>query len=534
MKSSHGSIESLALGILLTGIAAKLFSLGHGFFGDPFHHGEFVASLPAVLAGNMAFFTIHGGLDWLPAWFSHQVFGSANYFLPTLLIRASLDALASLCLYGLVARLTGSEGRYRAIALMVAAVMVVHVVGIRDVFLVLSIGLYFFSERALSQRHRYGLAFALGIALAANLLWSFDRGLVGIAAVGSACLLRAVSEKEYRLALGSLAASLLAMSWAGLLSFQWYLENLAFLFTIASEWSYGYRKFVPLFLTAMVAIPNACALYYAGKQLLQAVRVSRSESASLFLLMTATILMFRIATNRADAPHVVMALWMPALTFLYLRVTYAGQVSAGAIAAVAIAMVWLAGRSRYYGYGVGAIVPALYAIGALRPRWVDQLTSRRVTVAALGIPLLLGHIFLISSKYSQGGYAWMSRVSALPANRSLVSEGTQWVSAALLTGGARCVFDLSNSGTINAIVGLPACTRYTYPVHASRLHEADLIRELKESNPPVVVFSSTDTHFSIDGKTTHDRLPDLKEYLLRAYPIEQCNFGYCLRYAGRR
>jgi hypothetical protein len=54
---------------------------------------------------------------------------------------------------------------------------------------------------------------------------------------------------------------------------------------------------------------------------------------------------------------------------------------------------------------------------------------------------------------------------------------------------------------------------------------------LQERNPPVVVFSSTDTHFSIDGKTMHERLPDLKEYLLKAYPVEQCNFGYCLRYA---
>jgi hypothetical protein len=528
-KKPGWPVEGLALAILLTGIAAKLSALSDGFYRDPFHHGEFVASLPHVLAGNMDFFTIHGGSDWLPAWFSYQVFGSASYFLPTLLLRAACDALASLCLYGLIAQWIGSADKYRTLILMVSAVLAFLVVGHRDLFLVLSIALYFLHERTSSRRNRHVLEIALGIALAVNLLWSFDRGLVGIAAVGSACLLRAVSEKGYRLAIGSLAASLLAMWWAGLLSFRWYVENIAFLLATASQWSYGYRKFVPLFLTAMVAIPNACALYYAGKQLLQAIRISRSETASLFLLMAATILMFRIATNRADAPHVVMALWMPALTFVHLRVTYAGKLSRFAIATVAIAMVWLAGRSHYYWYGVAAIVPAIYVIGTMRPGWADKLTSTRVAVAVVGIPLLLGQIAFVSWKHSLGGYVWMSRVSMLPANRSLVSEGVQWVSAALLTEGARCVFDLSNSGTINAIAGLPACTRFTYPVYANRLYEADLIRELQERNPPVVVFSSTDAHFSIDGKTMHERLPDLKEYLLKAYPIERCNFGYCLR-----
>ena len=534
LRNDSWLLQILASGILLTGIAAKLLPLNDGSYGDPFHNGEFVAALPAVVAGNMQFFTIHGGLDWLPAWFSQKAFGAEHYFMPTLVIHASLNALASLCLYVLVTQLVGREDKYGAIILLVAAVMAVYVVGIRDIFLILSIGLYFLRERTWSRRYRQALEIALGLALAANLLWSFDRGIVGIAAVGSACLFLAVFEKRYWLAIGSLAASLLAMSWAGLLSFRGYAENLAFLFATASQWSYGYRKFLPVFLTVMVAVPNAAAVYYAGKHLLRVARTSRSETASLFLLIAATVLMFRLATNRADAPHVVMALWMPALTFLYLRGKYAGDVLTFVIAAVAIAMIWLAGRSRHYWYGVGAIVPAIYVIAGLRPTWVDRLTSPRVAMAALGIPLLLCHIALISWRHLQGGYAWMSLLPTLPANHSLVKEDIRWVSAALLTGGARCVFDLSNSGVINGVAGLPACTRYTYPVYATRRYEADMIRQLKQSNPPVVVFSSTGWYFKIDGRSMHDRFPDLKEYLVKTYPIERCNFGHCLRYTGQR
>ncbi|MFN7834372.1 MAG: hypothetical protein ACK5NY_01055 [Burkholderiaceae bacterium] len=535
LQGKNWLIHIVALGILLSGIFDR-FSVGNAFYSDPFHHGEFVASLPSVLIRNINFFTIHGAMDWLPAWFSQQIWGPNSYFLPNMLIYTSLDALASLFLYFIITLLTHRENKYRAAILISSAVLTGYVVGSRDVFLILAIFFYFLCETSQSNHARKFIEITLGVSLAVNLLWSFDRGFTGIAGIGLACLIIAISEKRHLLTIVSFAASLLVATWIGAFSLSAFIENFEFLLVTSSQWSFGYSKFKPILFTGLVAIPNGWAIYYLVNNLVRSITNCNTldrtrfwkETANLGLLIICTILMFKIGVNRADFGHVVMALWMPAIVFLYLNI----RLSIFANTTMAVAIVFLALRAHNYWILFGAIMPIIYENnyrGALK-KLSYYIVAPKFAVAVLAIPLIFVKVLKIASNYSQNGYLWMSQVSAPPANQSLVDQSMNWVSAEMLRAGSRCVFDLSNNGVINGLTALPACTKYTYPAYATQPYEADMIQELRQRNPPVVVFSSTYWSFSIDGKSMHDRFPELKNYLVDTYPYEKCNFGYCLRY----
>jgi hypothetical protein len=324
----------------------------------------------------------------------------------------------------------------------------------------------------------------------------------------------------------SFAASLFVANWIGAFSLSSFIENFEFLLATSSQWSYGYSKFEPILFTVLVTIPNGWAIYYLVNNLQQVIRNSWRETANLLLLIIITLLMFKIGINRADLPHVVMALWMPALVFLYLNI----RLSMFANATMAVAIVWLALRVHNFWILFGAIMPVIYENNTRLKKLTCYLVAPKFSIVVIAIPLIFVNTLKIASNDSKNGYLWISHISAPPANQSLVGESINWVSSEILRVGSRCVFDLSNNGVINGITALPACTKYTYPVYATQRYEADMIQELQQRNPPVVVFSSTYWSFSIDGKSMHDRFPELKNYLVQTYPYEKCNFGYCLRY----
>lgn len=532
LHNNNSLIHIFAFGILFTRIWARFFAIGDAFYSDPFHHGEFVASLQSMLAGNVKFFTIHGAMDWVPAWFSQRLFGLDKYFLPTMLVYNTLSAFAGLFLYTTIFLLTSKNNQYRAIILMISAVLSAYLVGIRDVFLLLAIWVYFLSERCSSKQWRNVLELTLGVLLAVNLFWSFDRGMAAIAGLGIACIVIAVAERRYLLSMLSFSFSLGALHWVGALSFSNYAANFQFLMATSSQWSHGFAK-EPVTLSALVAIPNGWAIYYLLKQLHQQFRVNWKETANLISLVILTILMFKIGVNRADGLHVIMALWVPSLAFLYLHERCTVKWPMFFNITIIISIMWLAKKTDMHVLYFGILIPAIYVIQTKFPKLTYDLALPKLGIIALAIPLLFTNIVIISSKYTQGSFQWMPKVLTPPTNQSLVSDSIKWVSEEILKAGSHCVFDLSNNGVINGITSLPACTKYIYPVYATQRYEADMLEELQQHNPPVIVFSSTYWSFSIDGKSMHGRFPALKNYLLKTYPYEKCNLGYCLRYVNQ-
>ncbi|SHN92721.1 D amino acid oxidase (DAO) family [Bathymodiolus heckerae thiotrophic gill symbiont] len=50
------------------------------------------------------------------------------------------------------------------------------------------------------------------------------------------------------------------------------------------------------------------------------------------------------------------------------------------------------------------------------------------------------------------------------------------------------------------------------------------------SHSPAIIYSSKGVHFKIDGRSMHERFPELKNFILEKYTKEQCKYEYCIRY----
>jgi hypothetical protein len=105
-----------------------------------------------------------------------------------------------------------------------------------------------------------------------------------------------------------------------------------------------------------------------------------------------------------------------------------------------------------------------------------------------------------------------------------------WSSETIVESGADCVFDLSNTGLINAVANLPACSQFTYPVYAGLQNEGKLITDLTRADPPVIVYRSDFWSYAIDGRNMAERFPALDAEIIKLYPREVCKYDYCLRF----
>jgi hypothetical protein len=132
--------------------------------------------------------------------------------------------------------------------------------------------------------------------------------------------------------------------------------------------------------------------------------------------------------------------------------------------------------------------------------------------------------------YQHGLYNWVRLVANPLKNSSAVDPSINWVASELNRKHSQCIFDLSNNGLVNAISNLPACTRFSYIIYADKKFEGEIIESLTAKLPPAIVYSSDYWSYSIDGKNMVTRFPNLDLFIKRNYPIESCNYGYCMRY----
>ena len=472
LQNSNWLIHFIAIGALLLGAFVKFFSHSEIVFDDPFHHGEFVATLPSVLLGEMKFFTIHGALDWLPAWCAQLFVGTERHFLITMALYAALNLIACFLLYLIIALFAEAHRKYGAFILLVSSVTAIYLVSYRDLFLLLSIFLFFLHQRPSQQDLQTRLLEVfLGIALAVGMFWSFDRGAAGIGAIGGACLILFATEQRHSITVISFILFISILSWIGFFSFTDYIDNFNFLLSTSSQWSYGFKK-LALLMALVVVIFNTIAGYYLVKSFFRSYRDDWREVANHYLIFVLCLIMLKIGINRADLTHVVMAVWMPILAYLY---------------------------------NFDKNFPHLFT----------KFSGSQGAILIFTFVLISINGFFFTLNLIHGRYHWIAKISAPPRNGLLVDESIQWVSAEILKAGSNCVFDLSNNGVINGVTGLPACTKYTYPVYATQGYEADMIQQLQKRSPPVVVYSSTHWAFEIDGKSMYDRFPELKNYLVQ-------------------
>lgn len=210
---------------------------------NAFHYGECLladvslrnrtdAELPLV---------IHGALDYLPARLALGVFGEGRYFFATWALYAVLSLISSAVLLVLLLVDLTPQPRRTPAFLLLCGVAASLFVGYRDLFLVIAI--LSFTLVASAQRRRTAItaSVALGLALSLGMLWSWNRGLVGMVGIGGAALILSWRRSEIRWALLSLAIPFIMMpTFNPVFSTGQIARNLAVVLTTGSQWQLGW------------------------------------------------------------------------------------------------------------------------------------------------------------------------------------------------------------------------------------------------------------------------------------------------------
>jgi hypothetical protein len=523
----------LAASCLLTISLAENLQLSDGVLRDSFHQGEYFAALPTLLDDHADFLplTIHGALDYIPGLLARKLFGVNTYFFPTSFIYQLLNICAAVFFLAIVFELLRNRPT-SPLVMFAAAVAAPLLVGYRDALLLLAIYLYLLIQRSVSSAN-FLLNVSFGLTVAFGLFWSYDRGLAGAFSLGLACLIHIYRDRRYLTSVLVFLAAAISFGYVWPpLSLGNYWENLRILAETSSQWSYAWEGDTVI-LAGFLSFYNMLAIWLLGTSLVGA-RFPQERFANPLLLITLSLFLFKVASNRADVEHILMGLWAPLLACVYWYSGDHGN-SVNTLSKVLLMSFFSLLAIVGYQYSIGALIPiaVLVAAGlisishtAATNAWANMLFA-----TILAIPIFNAG-FSIANGLLAGQYHWVRYFGSLPANVELVTDGVRWVSQELTNSGSRCVFDLSNHGVINGLTGLPACSRFTYLVYADQRYEQEIIESLAERGPKAIVFSSTDASFNIDGRTMHTRFPNLANILQSKYGNEKCSFGYCVRYLG--
>lgn len=498
---------------------------------DPFHYGEFFAATVGLFFDvDLPFhpLTIHGALDFIPGIFAQYQWGADNYFLPTFAIYKVLNFFAAISLILIAYELTKYKTHQWLLLLAVAAVAPL-LVGYRDLILLISLYLFLkINYLDIKRKPSIFLQIFFGAIVAFGMFWSYDRGIAGALSLGAAVLVLLFRNRWYAIQLVSFVATTVCF---GLLfkvfSFENYLGDIYMLMQVSGQWSYGWQR-LPVILTVFAIILNLTVISllifenFKSKTIFEKLPIILCFS---FL----SIFMLKMGVNRADLYHIYFSCWIPIFIIFYL---YEKKATAKTEIAVLLGVIFVAAFALTIflkSYGL-ALVAGILFFTTLTFR--NESTNKLITACfGLLIACCLGLISYSAVKsFSGGQYTWIKSLSSPASNRLSVTDGVIWASDRLQEHAVECVFDLSNNGVINGLIRRPSCSRFTYPVYADPNHESILISDLRDASPRALVYSSTYWSYNIDGRDMKKRFPGLDEFILKNYPKEECNHGYCVRY----
>jgi hypothetical protein len=188
------------------------------------------------------------------------------------------------------------------------------------------------------------------------------------------------------------------MSSFQLFSVDIYLENLSFLLNTASQWSYGYKKITPIFYSILVLIPN----FYAAFYLLKYFSIHKKNVDSPLLTSRFILLLFmaKVGLNRPDFVHILMALWVPALIFVYLYNFHNLKISQRSII-ILTSSFYLLGLKNPHNYWF-LLLPILLTIFSIKNKNLKLLNHKILSIIFLGCLTFFSIVtryFLIEHNY---------------------------------------------------------------------------------------------------------------------------------------
>jgi len=200
---------------------------------DPFHLGEaFAASMGYIFSSQTSQYsqyTIHGAWDVLPTIISLAAFGKNHFIFPTRVIINLCNLFSCFILITISWRLISpnlEKKLEKFIFILVIAFYAPQFVGIRDLFLLVSIFLFLESLKSTRSIYRFILEGLLGLSLAFGIFWSFDRGIVGLVSLGAAILYCLLRYRRFVLTAFCGVLSIVILQFNDLFSIKIYLENL--------------------------------------------------------------------------------------------------------------------------------------------------------------------------------------------------------------------------------------------------------------------------------------------------------------------
>jgi hypothetical protein len=528
---------SLILGFtaLFISFANFRLRLNDGVLNDPFHHGEYFAALLSLIHHtSFTPLTIHGALDYIPGALSIFIFGKGYYFFGTEIGYVLLAFAGSNILFWLISKFDLSAPQ-----LIVVGFAIPWLVNYRDFSLIILVWLYFVVIDQKPGAKNLLTLLTLGLAGAFNFYWSTNRGIAGTISIGAALLVLSFRDRRYMLSAISFALFVLALSFANpILDIRHYIENLVILTQTSYQWRYE-LKTEPVLLSIYIGLLLIGANILIVKQFIAANRSVKSI-ANAVLMALLSVFYYQISTYRADLGHITMGLMVFILAISYWhfiavkpsdRLPRLEQSILWAMTGLTVFILIIYKRSDPFLINYLLILIAVYLLILIYKK-TSHCMNRKVYAAGLLVMIFPFIVFgyHLADNYHKGSYQWITHLYAAPPNAMLTTKPIQWVSDQLIHYKAKCVFDMTNNGVINAFSDLPACSRFSYIVYADRRFENELIHSLQESLPPAIVYSTSYWSYRIDGRSMASRFPILDRHIRDTYKYEACNEGYCLRY----
>jgi hypothetical protein len=519
---------------------------------DVFHLGEFTTSALAIIynpSGSWQPFTIHGALNFWPYLIVESISPDSQHVISYSLVLIQSIAQIGAMLFTLLIALRLAKLFSLDLTLMIPFIFFAggFAVGHKEIFFLICLYMLTFSVNHAQRGGVKAVVFfcIFGLIAALGVYWSFDRGLATVGCVGFSLLVIAYRYKLAFVAVISFGASFLVLPYIvpgiGVIH---YFENILLLFRTAENWRYENTDWS--ILTYIILINIAAVL--VGLNLIFRQNQINQKSISILALSLGAILFFKIGTNRLDLGHYISSLWIP-LAIFALAAPKTAPIRSFKIAAIATIFAFFAlicsqimGVDLQYPNAVSKRnIGILYIILMLIPIIVGvmaQLGSsgvgRYITSLFSAFTLIVSGVIVAISVWHGArnlqGDTFLSGIINLPPDSELVGEDMRWLAESISETDASCLFDFTNMGIVNGLTKLPPCTQYSYIVYGDSDDEARILSQLQESAPPVVLYSSQNWHYTIDGKSMRDRFPLIEAYMLKSYPKEICNYGHCLRF----
>tara|TARA_B110000208_G_scaffold105277_1_gene130578 strand:- start:1218 stop:2717 length:1500 start_codon:yes stop_codon:yes gene_type:complete len=489
-------------------------------FLDPFHTGEYFVQLINI-ENSFNSFSIHGAVNYVPAFLSRIVFGDA-YILPTSIF-INIIAIASSLLLAYICWLLLKGGKNRSIISLFIFSISLSFISHRDLLLMLSI-LYFIKLLHLTSFHEKINTIHLilfGLVMSLTIFWTFDRGIAGVVSIGTAYLYFLYQSKDYRLTLPIvsfiISIIILSVTFNPTSIFHWF-DNVLMLASSSSQWHYPLSLSVFLFTSLAFIFFLFTVLNTLKQTKIENSYIFKTHLIFVFLL---SLFLFRSAIDRADISHILLTLIgvFLIISLILGRESKIYYPFVGArfdfIVVLFICSVLVVGL-KFKNLGIIYSSFLFAFVFMAEHEGQNRDLKRYIAISSLAFFALIS-LFNAYKKYNEMSF------------NKVASSGVTWAAQTLSAHNEKCIFDLTNNGIINALSDLPTCTKYSYPVYAPYKDEYLLLKQLKENMPNFIVYSSSFWSYAIDGKSMAIRYPNVDTFIKANYTFSECKFDYCIK-----